>query len=73
MRRPGRRSRCAWWLLSRLAGLIHWIHKEGMDELYDLERDPYELHNVIRDRRYAAARKRLTNELRKLVTDAIGL
>lgn len=53
--------------------LIHWIHKEGMDELYDLERDPYELHNVIRDRRYAAARKRLTNELRKLVTHAIGL
>jgi hypothetical protein len=44
-----------------------------MDELYDLERDPYELHNVIRDRRYAAARTRLTNELRKLVTYAIGL
>ena len=53
--------------------LIHWIHKEGMDELYDLESDPYELRNVIRDRRYAAARKRLTNELRKLVTHAIGL
>ena len=53
--------------------LIHWIHKEGMDELYDLERDPYELRNVIRERRHAAARARLTNELRKLANHAIGL
>ena len=53
--------------------LIHWIHKQDVDELYDLERDPYELCNVIRARRYAAARARLTSELRKLVNHSIGL
>jgi hypothetical protein len=30
------------------AKLIHWVHKEGFDELYDLEADPYEMRNVIR-------------------------
>jgi N-acetylglucosamine-6-sulfatase len=53
--------------------LIHWIHKDAMDELYDLEHDPYELRNLMRERRHAAARSRLQNELRKLVTQSIGL
>jgi arylsulfatase A-like enzyme len=26
---------------------IHYSELEGMDELYDLERDPYELENII--------------------------
>ncbi len=26
---------------------IHYLELEGMDELYDLKRDPYEMHNVI--------------------------
>lgn len=55
------------------AKLIHWVHKEGVDELYDLERDPYEIHNVINDPAYAASRKALTKELRKLVADSVGL
>jgi arylsulfatase A-like enzyme len=53
--------------------LIHWVHKEGVDELYDLERDPYEMTNVIADAGYAALRKELQKELRKLVADAVGL
>ena len=30
------------------AKLIHWVHKEGVDELYDLDADPYEMRNVIK-------------------------
>jgi N-acetylglucosamine-6-sulfatase len=53
--------------------LIHWVHKEGMDELYDLEKDPYEMHNVIDKPAYRAVRRRLTAELRKLLAEASGL
>jgi arylsulfatase A-like enzyme len=53
--------------------LIHWVHKEDVDELYDLERDPYEISNVIGDAAYAQARKDLTKELRKLVAESVGL
>jgi N-acetylglucosamine-6-sulfatase len=35
------------------AKLIHWVHKQGVDELYDLERDPYEIRNIIRKPAYA--------------------
>jgi arylsulfatase A-like enzyme len=55
------------------AKLIHWVHKEGVDELYDLERDPYEITNVIADPAYAALGKQLSKELRKLVADSAGL
>jgi len=52
---------------------IHWIHKDGVDELYDLERDPYEITNVIGDPAYADAAKALRKDLRKLVADSVGL
>ena len=55
------------------AKLIHWVHKEGVDELYDLERDPYEMKNVIRRPAYTKVRARLYNELRRLVAQAAGL
>ncbi len=55
------------------AKLIHWVHKEGVDELYDLERDPYEIANVIRKPSYGKVRGRLYQELRKLVAEAAGL
>jgi N-acetylglucosamine-6-sulfatase len=55
------------------AKLIHWVHKEGVDELYDLERDPYEVRNVIRKPAYAKVRTRLYKELGKLVAVAAGL
>jgi arylsulfatase A-like enzyme len=53
--------------------LIHWIHKDGVDELYDLEQDPYEMVNVIGDPAHAETVKRLRRELRTLVADAVGL
>jgi arylsulfatase A-like enzyme len=53
--------------------LIHWLHKEGADELYDLERDPYEMANLIADRDYTQVRGKLARELRKLVASASGV
>ncbi|HJS38451.1 MAG TPA: sulfatase-like hydrolase/transferase [Burkholderiales bacterium] len=56
--------------------LIHWVNRGTageLDELYDLERDPWELKNLARGRRHAALRTRLRRELRKLVADAVGL
>ena len=55
------------------AKMIHWLHKEGVDEVYDLERDPYEIRNVIEDPKYAETTKKLHKELRKLVADSVGL
>ena len=55
------------------AKLIHWVHKEGVDELYDLERDRYETRNVIRKPAYGKVRARLYKELRRLVAEAAGL
>ena len=56
--------------------LIHWVNrgKAGeLDELYDLERDPYELKNLIRHKPSAPVREKLRRELRGLVTQALGL
>jgi N-acetylglucosamine-6-sulfatase len=56
--------------------LIHWVNRGRsgeLDELYDLERDPYELDNVIRSRANVAVRERLRRELRRLVGDALGI
>jgi arylsulfatase A-like enzyme len=55
------------------AKLIHWVHKEGVDELYDLLHDPYEITNVIRKPAYGKVRAGLYRELRKLVAEAAGL
>ena len=55
------------------AKLIHWVHKEGVDELYDLAADPHEIRNVIKKPAYGKVRTRLYQELRKLVAGAAGL
>jgi arylsulfatase A-like enzyme len=55
---------------------IHWVNRGAageLDELYDLERDPYELHNRNGSRAYAPVRERLRRELRRLVAEALGL
>jgi arylsulfatase A-like enzyme len=55
---------------------IHWVNRGRcgeLDELYDLERDPYELRNLVRRRAAAGIRERLRGELRRLVTGALGL
>jgi arylsulfatase A-like enzyme len=55
---------------------IHWINRGRsgeLDELYDLEKDPYELSNRARRPAYRAVRESLKRDLRRLTADAIGL
>ena len=55
---------------------IRWVNRgrDGeLDELYDLERDPYELVNLARRPAHRALRERLRRELRRLHVEAAGL
>jgi arylsulfatase A-like enzyme len=55
---------------------IRWINRSRngeLDELYDLEKDPYELANVVRRPAYRAVREKLRRELRRLTVEAMGL
>ena len=56
--------------------LIHWVNRAvagELDELYDLERDPWELKNLARGKRHAALRTSLRRDMRRLVADALGI
>ncbi len=44
-----------------------------LDELYDLERDPWELKNLASSRSSAALRVRLQRDLKRLIAEASGL
>lgn len=46
---------------------INYLELSGMDELYDLETDPYELDNVIDDPEYAAILEEMKIELQRLL------
>jgi N-acetylglucosamine-6-sulfatase len=48
---------------------IHYVDLERMDELYDLQQDPYELENVIAKPGMKAVIKEMKNELNKLLTE----
>jgi arylsulfatase A-like enzyme len=55
---------------------IRWVNRSRdgeLDELYDLEKDPYELVNAIKRPAYRTARETLRRELRRLVVEAMGL
>ncbi|HET9663759.1 MAG TPA: sulfatase/phosphatase domain-containing protein, partial [Burkholderiales bacterium] len=55
---------------------IHWINRGRageLDELYDLDKDPYELVNRVRRPAYRAVREALKRDLRRLTAEAIGL
>ena len=55
---------------------IRWVNrgrKGELDELYDLNRDPYELTNLAGRPHYRPVRQRLQRELRRLATNALGL
>jgi len=55
---------------------IRWVNRarDGeLDELYDLDRDPFELENLNRSRAMAPVRDTLKRELRRLVVEALGL
>ena len=56
--------------------LIHWVNRgrDGeLDEFYDLDKDPFELKNLIRSKAHAAVREKLHRELKVLVAEAVGL
>jgi N-acetylglucosamine-6-sulfatase len=46
---------------------VHYDELEGMDELYDLKNDPYEMKNVIKDEANAKQLEALKAELAKLL------
>ena len=55
---------------------IHWVNRGSeseLDELYDLDRDPYELKNLNRSRPHVPVRDKMRRELKKLVAEAVGL
>jgi N-acetylglucosamine-6-sulfatase len=55
---------------------IRWLNRSRngeLDELYDLERDPWELKNLAGSRAAAPLRARLQRELKRLVAEASGL
>ncbi len=55
---------------------IRWINRarDGeLDELYDLQEDPYEIHNRIRSRAMATVKARMQRQMRGLVVEALGL
>ena len=55
---------------------IHWVNRSRngeLDELYDLDRDPYEITNVNNRPAYRDVRDKLQRELRRLTTEALGL
>ena len=56
--------------------LIHWVNRgrgAELDELYDMERDPFELKNLARSARHARVKASLRSQMRRLVADAAGL
>ena len=48
---------------------IHYLELEGMDELYDLESDPYEMKNVIEQPGAARALAEMKKEMERLLKE----
>lgn len=55
---------------------IHWVNRGvagELDELYDLDADPWELKNLNGSAKHAAVKAKLRRELGVLVREALGL
>jgi len=48
---------------------IHYLELDGMDELYDLQADPFEMKNLINQPRAANALAQMKKELARLLKD----
>ena len=48
---------------------IHYLELNGMDELYDLKTDPYEMKNLIDHGRAQTARDKMTKEMEQLLRE----
>ena len=48
---------------------IHYVDLEGMNELYDIIKDPYELHNLIDDPTMAGVLAEMKEELNRLLQE----
>ena len=80
---PGAASVRVWQIISRGWGPrggravpeganVAYAHGE-LDELYDLDRDPYEPTNLAGQPDYRPVRQKLQRDLRRLATKALGL
>jgi N-acetylglucosamine-6-sulfatase len=52
---------------------IRWIRFEDEAELYDLDKDPYELDNLVQDPDMAGVIEDLKKDMRRLVLESLGL
>ena len=50
-------------------GVIHYLDLKGMDELYDLDSDPYEMMNIIGDPKAPALVRDLDAERQRLLNE----
>lgn len=68
---PTRQEPFPAWQSARTAGwkFIHYPGREGFDELYDLERDRFEMKNLISEPRAGADLKTMREELSKLLEE----
>jgi arylsulfatase A-like enzyme len=48
----------------------HYPELQGMDELYDLQADPYEMKNLINDPAAAQALSQMKDELQRLLKES---
>ena len=46
---------------------IHYVELDGMDELYDLKADPYEMRNIINQPDAAGTLNEMKRELERLL------
>ncbi len=52
---------------------IRWLRFDNMDELYDLEADPYEQNNIIKDTSVNEVLQDMKKELARLQLEALGI
>jgi N-acetylglucosamine-6-sulfatase len=52
---------------------IRWIRFEDEAELYDMDADPYELNNLVRDPKMASVIEDLKKHMQRLVLESLGL